>query len=195
MNRFSAAGQPQLKCVFRSSIGLHTNLFVGASEETSRPVFPIRSQQEGGLSPPWIDPTGSLPTQPCSPSPPRRAPPRPDRPLVIRQLICKNAHELIKTAACLFPKCGHIFDQTKYLAHLELTCKIHCYLSNPNTKRNIGRWCRRSAWQGCGSLEGGLCMAGLRMAGLGWEGLDANRSIWPGDNPSLLPSGGSKKLS
>ena len=38
--------------------------------------------QEGGLSPGRIDTTASRPTQPRSPSPPRRAPPRPDRPVV-----------------------------------------------------------------------------------------------------------------
>ena len=38
--------------------------------------------QDGGLSPGRIDPTASRPTQPRPPSSPRRAPPRPDRPIV-----------------------------------------------------------------------------------------------------------------
>ena len=73
--------QPVVNRGFCSSIGLHRISFVRASE-ASRTVSSIRWEQEGGLSLGQIDPTASRPVQPRLPSPPRRAPPRPDRPVV-----------------------------------------------------------------------------------------------------------------
>ena len=75
VNRWSSAGfvPPSVYIGFR--------LFVLPQRRPGQCVR-FAGGQEGGLFASRIDPTASHPTQPRTPSPPRRAPPRPDRPVV-----------------------------------------------------------------------------------------------------------------
>ena len=86
INRGSTAGQPRVNRGSTAdfvppSVYIRFRLFVLPKRRPGQCLRFARGQ-EGGLSPGRIDPTASRRTQPRTPSPPRRAPPRPDRPIV-----------------------------------------------------------------------------------------------------------------
>ena len=79
INRGSTTGQPLISFLRRFKIRIR--LFV-LPKRRSGQCSRFAGGQEGGLFPGWIDPTATRPTLPRPASLPRRAPPRPDRPVV-----------------------------------------------------------------------------------------------------------------
>ena len=68
-------------------------------------MFLIRRRARGGLSPGQIDPTAFRHTEPRPPSPLRRVPPRPDRPVVCPGFgFDKYENESVSTALAATPE-------------------------------------------------------------------------------------------
>ena len=91
--------------------------------------------QEGGLSPGWIDPTASRPTQPRSAPPPRPAPRRLDRPVVCPGFGFDRLHtnQIVRASEETF--------RTGFFGTLVGTRDI-CLLGEPNRRRGaamVGR--------------------------------------------------------
>ena len=77
-----ALAVPVVNSSLCSSIGLHMNSFVRASEDVQDSCFRCCGGQGGRLSPGRTDPPASRPAPPRPTPPPRRAPPCPDPPVV-----------------------------------------------------------------------------------------------------------------
>ena len=125
---FRPGDEPVVNRGFCSSVGFKYELDCSCfRKDVQDSVRDLLGGKREGLFLGRIDPTASRPTQPRSAPPPRRAPPRPDRPVV-----------------CL----GFGFDNSY------LSTRIYFNLSNPKSRHTTGRSGRGGARRGGGAGRG-----------------------------------------